>query len=158
MSETIRVLTISQPFAALITSGKKVIENRTWETLQPGPLAIHAGKGSQYLNRDELRGYPTGCIVAFADLIGCIHIEALREAARTLRVPLYLQMRGLNSKDVRAFSAHEHAEGPFCWLLRNVRPLREPFRINGKQGLWTWDVPDLIELLDPVSSILTPDP
>lgn len=46
-----KALTISQPFASLIASGEKWIENRIWYTSYRGPLAIHAGKGLQYLSR-----------------------------------------------------------------------------------------------------------
>jgi len=49
-----KALTISQPYASLIASGEKWVENRTWATRYRGPLAIHAGRGTQYLSRDEL--------------------------------------------------------------------------------------------------------
>lgn len=53
--KSMKALTISQPYASLIANGEKWIENRRWETLYRGKLAIHAGKGTQYLDRDELR-------------------------------------------------------------------------------------------------------
>jgi len=49
-----KALTISQPFASLIASGSKFVENRTWPTSYRGPLAIHAGKGTQYMTRREM--------------------------------------------------------------------------------------------------------
>jgi len=49
-----KALTISQPYASLIASGEKWVENRSWPTGYRGPLAIHAGKGTQYLDRREL--------------------------------------------------------------------------------------------------------
>jgi len=36
-----KALTISQPYASLIVSGKKWVENRTWGTSYRGMLAIH---------------------------------------------------------------------------------------------------------------------
>ncbi len=54
----IKALTISQPYASLIASGEKWIENRTWPTAHRGKLAIHAGVGTQYLNKSELAKYP----------------------------------------------------------------------------------------------------
>jgi activating signal cointegrator 1 len=72
LGKDIPALTISQPFAELICTGEKCVENRTWETLYHGPLAIHAGKGTQYLSRRELAGYPTGCVVAVAGHVGAV--------------------------------------------------------------------------------------
>jgi hypothetical protein len=34
---------------------------------------------------------------------------------------------------------HPHTEGPWCWVLRDVRKLDEPVPCSGKQGLWDWD-------------------
>ena len=30
------------------------------------------------------------------------------------------------------------AEGPWCWLLREVRPLATPVECRGRQMLWEW--------------------
>ena len=55
-------LTVSQPYASMIADGAKWIENRHWETRYRGPLAIHAGKGTQYLERKQLAEYPSGVL------------------------------------------------------------------------------------------------
>jgi hypothetical protein len=60
----VKALTIFQPFAAMIATGAKFVENRSWETRYRGPLAIHAGKGTQYLTAAELREVPHGGFVA----------------------------------------------------------------------------------------------
>jgi hypothetical protein len=39
-----KVLSIRQPWAALILAGHKTVENRTWETLWTGRFLVHAGK------------------------------------------------------------------------------------------------------------------
>jgi activating signal cointegrator 1 len=122
-------LTISQPYASLIASGEKWIENRRWETKYRGPLAIHAGKGTQYLDRKQLTGYPTG-VVAVASMVACFRIADLD------RLGDQLATVGLTVEAVRQ---HEHAEGPWCWLLRDVRRLRVPCPCSGAQGLWRWE-------------------
>lgn len=121
-----KALTISQPFASLIASGEKWVENRTWETKYRGPLAIHAGKGTQYLTPAELRRYPAG-IVAVSHLAACFRLEDV------MRLDAKLQPFGLLPEDVLM---HRHAEGPWCWLLRDVRTLAEPYSCRGAQGLW----------------------
>ncbi|MEO8269199.1 MAG: ASCH domain-containing protein, partial [Aureliella sp.] len=72
-----KAITISQPFATLIASGEKWIENRTWPTSHRGRIAIHAGLGKQYLNKKELEEYPTGCIVAIGKLVACERIKKI---------------------------------------------------------------------------------
>jgi hypothetical protein len=57
-----KAITVRQPWAELIASGAKRVENRTWRTRYRGPLLIHAAK-------------PTGAIVATADLIDCVPIQ-----------------------------------------------------------------------------------
>lgn len=122
-------LTVSQPYASLIARGEKWIENRRWETKYRGPLAIHAGKGTQYLDRKQLAEYPTG-VVAVASLVACFRIADLD------RLGDQLATVGLTVEAVRQ---HEHAEGPWCWLLRDVRRLRVPCPCSGAQGLWRWE-------------------
>lgn len=125
-----KALTISQPYASLIASGVKWIENRHWPTPYRGPLAIHAGKGTQHLNRADLAEYPTGCVVAVCNLVACFRLEDLDRLADRLATV------GLTVEQVRQ---HKHAEGPWCWLLQDVRRLREPVVCGGTQGLWEWE-------------------
>lgn len=130
-----KALTISQPFASLIADGKKFVENRTWETLYRGPLAIHAGKGTQYLSRSTLATYPTGCVIAVARLAGCFRRSSIEFMASS-RLPPKSSM----SRTWREIFEHEHTEGPFCWILEDVRKLAEPIPFRGAQGLF--DIPD----------------
>lgn len=129
-----KALTISQPFASLISRGVKVVENRKWYTGYRGPLAIHAGKGTQYLDRDELKDYPTGCVVGVAELIGCTTRESIRMSAASRPDSMVgpYSMAFLNS--------HEHAEGPFCWILSDFRKFENPPAWKGAQGLWEIDL------------------
>lgn len=131
-----KALTISQPFASMIADGVKWIENRTWPTVYRGDLAIHAGKGKQYLDRHELAKLPNGCVIAIANLVACVHIddiESIRKLKPLEKVPgttmTWLQL-----------GRHEHAEGPWCWVLENVRQI-DHVPCKGAQGLWDWELP-----------------
>lgn len=123
-----RALTISQPWAWLIARGHKPIENRRWTTGYRGPLLVHAGRGEQY--RDGLHrirramagrgievpaweGLVKGAVVALAGLVDVVPLGE----GKCL--------------------APDWAEGPWCWLLRDVRPLDSPAKGPGAQGLWT---------------------
>jgi len=128
-------LTISQPFASLIASGEKWIENRTWYTPYRGPLAIHAGKGTQYLTAKELRQYPSGCIVAVARLVACVRIGAIQfndamPAHRKCIVPG-------TTKNWSEVARHKHVEGPWCWILEDVVKLETPVPLRGAMGLFS---------------------
>lgn len=125
-----RVLTISEPFASLIASGRKFVENRSWPTTYRGPLAIHAGKGTQYRTRKQLEAEfadSVGCIIATCEVVACIELAQ----------PHKEQVEELEAAGISwdAFKSHEHTEGPWCWILSEVRRC-EPIKVTGKQGLW----------------------
>lgn len=121
-----KALTICQPYAELIARGDKPIENRTWATPYRGPLAIHAGKSLQWFDPEaDLRLYGLrkgdlvlGAVVALAELVACLHVDQAWPG------------RWRHLKD------HEHANGPWCWILENVRRVDTPISARGAQGLW----------------------
>jgi hypothetical protein len=123
-----KALTISQPFASLIANGEKWVENRRWGTSYRGPLAIHAGKGTQYLDRNELAQYPSGCIIAIARIVACVELSVVRSST----------LATIGGRTLEEFLNHEHTEGPWCWVLDNVRELPDPVQCKGAQGLWDW--------------------
>lgn len=133
-----KALTICQPYAALIClpddDGRhKRIENRTWPTPYRGPLAIHAGKSRDWISwdaqevRDEeydltLAQMEFGAVVAIAKLANCVRVGAIHEG---------------KYDDIYPWAkSHQHAEGPWCWILQDVRPLAKPIPYRGAQGLF----------------------
>lgn len=114
-----KALTICQPYAELIARGEKWIENRTWPTSYRGPLAIHAGKSRDWLDDGEEQEHPGmafGAVVAIADLVDCRRVEDLPPE----------------------LANHEHANGPWCFVLENVRRI-DPVPARGAQGFWEWN-------------------
>lgn len=134
-----KALTISQPYASLIASGEKRFENRVWDCRYRGPLAIHAGKGTQYLDRDELKNYPVSQIVAVCRVVDCLHVPSIRTSVHLKRNESRYSLA-----EMQAMVADKHFEGPYAIVLANVVKLDEPVLIGGKQRMW--NVPDeLIE-------------
>lgn len=122
-----KAVTICQPYAELIARGDKPIENRSWPTSYRGPLAIHAGKSRAWLGDDDERKYGPfiyGAVVAVADLVACLNI---RDAWQW-------------PADHKWLAAHEHANGPWCWVLDNIRRLPTPIPARGAQGLFDIDI------------------
>jgi hypothetical protein len=119
-----KALTICQPYPHLIVIGEKPIENRTWSTPHRGALAIHAGKSRVWLDDGDAERYPSmvfGAIVAVADLVAVLSLHSELAWPDT-----YAHLRD-----------HTHANGPYCWVLENVRPLTRPIACPGALGLWT---------------------
>lgn len=58
-----KAISVKQPWANLIASGRKTIETRTWATDYRGPLLIVSSKTPNIS--------PAGCALAIGDLVGC---------------------------------------------------------------------------------------
>src|SRR5262245_21684240 len=76
----LKCLSIQQPFADLILSGRKVVENRSWTWMKnrdwdaEGPivLGIHASKRMAILSEEELDDYVPGWREGTGSYIGSV--------------------------------------------------------------------------------------
>lgn len=118
-----RVLTVRDPWAWLLVTGAKPVENRTWSTNYRGPLWIHAAAGFDYDDFDWCQEHGIqlphpdtlpGGIVGRVDLTSCLPVRRLPPA----------------------LAGHWSAAGPFCWLVTNAVRLSEPVPAKGRLGLW----------------------
>lgn len=76
-----KVLSIRQPWAWLIVTGKKKVENRTWPTKFRGRFLVHAGKS---IDKEALRflkmttgiefpdKFHTGCVIGSVEIFDCV--------------------------------------------------------------------------------------
>jgi len=130
-----RALTILQPWADLIMSGEKRVENRTWPTKYRGRLYIHAGKSREALVTKDVDGQAVcirtgkrvedlrfGFVVGVAVLLDCIPIEELRGNSTPAKYP--------------ELQSHPYAEGPWCWVLAERPTPIGPWPYKGAQGLF----------------------
>lgn len=141
----IRALTVSQPFADLLASGEKWVENRTRKLNLFGPLAIHAGKGIQYLSRDELQRYAHGCFVGAGIASGCYSFREIHANAESKPDEFIPR----TSKTWGELATHKHVEGPFCILIENAIPIK-PVDAKGSQGVWFYESDKWFEPLESV--------
>lgn len=140
-----KALTICQPYAHLIVRGVKRVENRTWATNYRGRIYIHAGKSRAWLTSftDELGNewfkdapgsvilvsrLAFGAVVAVANLVDCVRYKDVERGACDEAHPW--------------IRAHEHASGPWCWVLESVTPIG-PWPYRGAQGLFNIDDAEL---------------
>lgn len=132
-----KALTIIQPYAELIARGEKRVENRTWVTPGRGRIAIHAGVAKKYAGqpvKDIAARYGLdpatlqfGAIIAMADLIDCVRIDHDPSGATRIADRAYERHPWL--------LAHEHAEGPYGFILANVQRVK-PVPMRGALGFW----------------------
>lgn len=126
-----KVITIKQPWATLISEGYKEYEFRTWKTKYRGDILIHAGKGIdkkaverfKYLNLE----YPVGQIIAKATITDCIYVD--EEFTQKMYKKDPVVYKGLINKD--------DWDG-YGFKLENVKKIK-PIEINGKLSLWDYD-------------------
>jgi hypothetical protein len=112
----IKCLSVRQPWANLIATGRKTIEVRTWWPTVP--------TGSKLLIVSSLRPpiAPAGFAVAMATLYD---VERLRK------------------DHLAAACLDKMPDKPsFAWHLMDVVRLFDPFRVKGRLGIWTIEVED----------------
>lgn len=134
-----KCLTIAQPWASMIIVGEKDVECRTWQTTHRGLLLIHAAKDAsvrkvtmanwrkagahKYLAPSPL-DLALGAILGTVELVDCLPRAKCRS-----------EWKG---------------KAPWCWVLKNPRPLAEPIPCTGQLGLW--NAPE--NVLETVSRLL----
>ena len=115
-------LSIKQPWAALLVTGRKTLEIRTWGTRFRGPVLIHAGKipdnrpeAWAWIDSPELAvaAVSLGGIVGEASIIGCRMYRTKKGFAADrhhhLNDPDWFQppvMFGFEFRDARPLSFH----------------------------------------------------
>lgn len=119
MLRAVPALTVKQPWASLIMTGIKDIENRSWITDYRGPIFIHAG---QKWDSDPL---PEGVEVPYPKL--------WTETA----LPKGVILGTVELVDIVTNSKSDWAiEGEHHWVLRNPDHLSAPIPWRGQMGLW----------------------
>jgi hypothetical protein len=121
-------------------AGVKVIENRSWPIRQFGRLGIHAatkpeGKSWDAILKDLGLSLGPG--------------RTLTVCGRSASLPAWEELPlGSILGSVEVYDCREEEDlgdewlrdpfvsGPWCWLLRNPRPLAQPYPCKGALSLW----------------------
>jgi hypothetical protein len=115
-------LSVRQPWAELIISGRKSIETRAWTTDYRGILWLHAGRhvdailDAKFAIVDPPRGAFVGCV----ELVSVTTFDASRWEA----------WRG------RHLDPGPYGPGLYAWAVANPQRLREPVPGVGRLGLF----------------------
>ncbi|SRR6266496_3687897 len=141
--DTLKTLTMTDPWGTLVALGAKKIETRTWRTEYRGPLALHVAKTvPEEINLLCQRPY---------------FREALSDRARNTQLPLdqrfplgkvvaIVELEDVRRTELMHPSAQERAFGNygphrFAWIFSAVYALQTPVPVRGTLGLWTWTPP-----------------
>jgi hypothetical protein len=153
-AETMKAITIYQPYASLIAVGAKRYETRSWRTNYRGPVAIHAGLRlspwedyADHVFVDKVRAalgivdfdsLPHGAVIAVADLTECWHICNDGDSAFINRGEPFgeIQLEAVKNSE---YLFGDFSEGRYAWELTRVKMPPEPVPCRGRQRLW--DVP-----------------
>lgn len=141
-----KAITVWQPWASLLATGKKHIETRSWRTNYRGEILIHAAKKpysqvelmipreDRKLIENALRlkyidwkeRVPTSVIVGKANLVNCVLIDETTSELIKEQHP-----------DEYAFG--DFTPGRYAWVMESPVLFKEPIPAKGKQGLWNWE-------------------
>lgn len=147
--DTIKGISLTQPWASLVATGAKSIETRSWPTRYRGWLAIHAAKSYPGWARElaaappfscHLHGrrLPTGAVVALARLVDVAPTS--RRHGGEPACPF------APAEGTEEFEFGDYSEGRFMWRLEGTVPLETPVPCKGALGLWRIPDPVLDQL------------
>ncbi|MCM1189835.1 MAG: ASCH domain-containing protein [bacterium] len=142
-----KALTIIQPWATLLASGKKRCETRSWKTNYRGEILIHAGKKDPlwgismmtddawekvlfafglYDDFNRFEKFPPGAIIGKANLVNCVLIDRLTAELIFKQHP-------------EEFAFGNFTPGRYAWVMEDAVLFDKPILASGKQGLWNWE-------------------
>lgn len=162
-AETMKALTLWQPWASLWVCGAKEFETRSWETSYRGPIAIHAGLAFNNSFPEEFakaahealkKAIPSftyihelsrGAIIATAELIDCHQIVLHGGRGLPSTSPGWLETdRGIYEPTDQELLFGDWTPGRYAWEIIDFKMLSKPIPAKGKQGLWNWALPPAV--------------
>ena len=145
-----KAISIHQPWASLVVTGKKHIETRSWRTDCWGPLLIHASKTLDFLSDLSplfASGYfkvsdlPYGAIIGKVELVGCFPIQVKPYQVWIFGYPSHMPSYVVRiPPDEPELSFGDYTPGRWAWLFENPVWFETPIPYRGQRGLF--EVPD----------------
>jgi hypothetical protein len=133
--QTIPCLSVRQPWADLIVTGIKDVENRTWPTDLRGKLLIHAPKTVDWAAVTQLHHW-----LPASELKTWLGRQTPDEYQPTIAALLGIT----EVVDCVTHHPSRFFSGPFGFVLQHSRPFAQPIPYRGRLGIF----PVPTELLD----------
>ena len=105
-NKTHKAISLKQPWANLVASGKKTIETRKWTTNYRGDLVICSSQSPKI--------HPAGYALCIVELYDIKPMKKSHEKDACIKV----------------------YKGAYSWFLRNLRPINPPVPIKGSLGIF----------------------
>ncbi len=120
-----KILSLKQPFAELVVSGRKIIELRKWNTKFRGDFLIHASKipDKKAMEKFGFVDLPCGFIIGKAKLV-CVKKYKNEEE---------------HKKDCDKHLA-ESAWGNYGFILEDAKRLEKNIPAKGSLGFWEFEI------------------
>jgi predicted transcriptional regulator len=120
-----KVLSLKQPFAELVVSGKKTIELRKWNTKFCGEFLVHASKSpdKESMKKFGFEDLPCGFIVGKAKLVDVKRYKTDSESEKD------------NDKHLA-----DKNWGEYGFVLENARRFSEIIFAKGMLGFWEFEI------------------
>lgn len=123
-----KVLTLKQPWATLVSEGIKEYEFRSWKTNYRGKVLIHAGAGIDKKEMERFKDlnlkYPSKRIIAEVEIEDCLELDD------KLNQKIIAENNIAYGSKIRT---------GYAWKLKNVKKIKSNKEISGKLGLWNID-------------------
>jgi len=157
MPETLKAISLWQPWASLWLSRHKRHETRHWATRHRGKLLVHAAKHFERdvdrdlaellkdeFGRDWARDLPTGALLGIVDLEDCIATEELRP----------VDPERMADDAISDLVCGDFGDGRFGWRRGpTFIRFRDPVPYRGYQGLFNVPWADIAEAMNTVVKI-----
>lgn len=127
-----KALSIQEPYASLILTGKKLIETRGWKTNYRGELYIHAcakpffGWSWDPVLKEIVGDLPLSCgeIICKCKLVDCV-----------LMTEEFI--KNLKEHNPLEYACGFYEVGRYAWVLTDVTPVAK-IKIKGQLGIWNF--------------------
>jgi hypothetical protein len=139
-SESLKCLSLWQPWATLVAIGAKSVETRSWSTPYRGMIAIHAAKrwNAELRQISRLPPFVKAMTAAGLPIVespeDCLPFGAvLALCFLTDIVPTDGPVPDWMTAGEMPFG--DYSAGRYAWKLADIRPLKEPLPLRGVRGL-----------------------
>lgn len=135
-----KVISLTEPFATIISEGKKHIETRSWKTSYRGELYIHASKTKikkEWANNKELmdlvenKELNYGYIICKCNLVDCVYMD--EDFIKKIQ------------KNHQEYICGIYEIGRYAWILEDVHILKEKIPAKGSLNIWNYEREDIYD-------------
>jgi hypothetical protein len=136
-----KAISLKQPWANLVASGKKTIETRKWSTNYRGDLVICSSQNPKI--------EPYGKALCIVELYDIKPMEKKHEKKACMKLPR-AKARYIFSPDFAGSGIPPKRELPrrgikvypkaHAWFLRNLRPIDPPISVKGSLGIFNLEL------------------